>query len=65
MSLSHSFTRSASGFHWSVTYLNKWLLPSRKNAWAKKRATPFNLAYQTDALFYEYLERPENALRLI
>ncbi|KAI0765581.1 S-adenosyl-L-methionine-dependent methyltransferase [Trametes elegans] len=55
----------ASEFHRSVTYLNEWLLPSRENARAKKRATPFNLAYQTDELFYEYLERPENALRLV
>ncbi|KAI0350580.1 S-adenosyl-L-methionine-dependent methyltransferase [Trametes cingulata] len=48
----------------SVTYLPEWLLTSTDKAKVKKAETPFNLAYDTGEGYYEWLERPENAVEL-
>ncbi|KAI0653068.1 S-adenosyl-L-methionine-dependent methyltransferase [Cubamyces menziesii] len=48
----------------AITYLNEWLLPSSDLS-KKKADTPFNLALKTDEQYYSWLERPENAFRLM
>ncbi|KAH9945424.1 S-adenosyl-L-methionine-dependent methyltransferase [Epithele typhae] len=62
MSLITHAIASSTEDHKSITSIVEWLLSPSADTWKYK--SPFNYAYETEELFYAWLQRPENGHNL-